>query len=249
MANTNAKSRAYVGSAPVSEDLDRAGYEAQTWIEIKGVGSFGEIGEATNILNYDTWDTEVTQKAKGITDAGSPELEVARIASDPGQLALRAAARTNLNYPIKIVRNDPVVIGGTGTTRYNRGLITGPRVPQGRNEDFDIEIFTLALNQLMITVDPTSGGAAPAFTAAPAITGTAEVGEELSVSNGTVTGDAVLTYSYQWFAGGVAIAGANTNAFDLTSAQQGKIIQARVTVANAAGSASAFSASTAAVGA
>lgn len=247
MANTNAKSKFYLSSAPINDDLDQAGFEAVSWLEVKGVGSFGEIGESTNILNYDTWDTEVTQKAKGITDAGSPEIELARIARDPGQIAMRAAARTNLNYGFKIVRNDPEILGGTGTTRYNRGLVAGPRVPQGRNEDFDLEIYTLGLNQLMITVDPQGAGVPPAFTVTPAITGTAEVGEVLTVSNGTVTGDAPITYSYQWFAGGVAISGATDSTFTLTSAQLGKIIQARVSANNIAGSASAFSAATAAV--
>jgi len=248
MANTNADSKLFVCSVPQNVDLDRAGYEALPWTEIKGIGNLGESGKSTNILNYPTWDNKVTQKAKGLTDAGSPTLEVARIPTDGGQIILRAggAVGNNNNYAFKELRSD-----GTsdvnGTCLYNRGLITGPTRPKGGNEDFDVEVFTLGFQQEEIVVDPLSDGVAPTNTVLPAITGTAEVGEDLTVSNGTFTGDAVITYAYQWFAGGVAIVGANTNTFTLTSAQIGKIITVRVTASNASGSASASSGATAAV--
>lgn len=246
-ANANAGSKLYVCATPQANDLAQADYEALTWVEVKAVGSHGEAGTTTNILTYDTWDTTVTQKAKGISDAGSPEVELARLPNDAGQNILRTAAASNFNYAFKIERNDKLSDSGLPTIIYNRGLVTGPRRPLGRNEDFDLEVFTLALNQKEVVVNPTAGGVAPTNTVLPAITGTAEVGEELSVSNGTFTGDAVITYAYQWFAGGVAIAGAITNTFELTSAQLGKIITARVSATNASGSAIAFSAATAAV--
>lgn len=246
-ANANAGSRIFFCTDPQNSNLTQGEYEGLEWLEITGIGSHGETGENTNVLTYDTWDTAVIQKAKGMTDAGSPEIELARIPDDPGQIALRAAAKTNFDYAFKMVRNDPATIGGTGTVLYNRGKVMGPRRPHGRNEDFDLEIFTLALNQLEIAVNPTAGGDAPEFTALPAITGTAEVGEELSLSNGTVTGDATIVYEYAWFAGGVKIAGATANTFELTSAQLGKIITGRVTARNDSGSAFAFSAATASV--
>lgn len=246
-ANTNAGSKLYVCATAQQADLDRAGYEALTFVEVKSVGNHGETGSNTNILTYNTWDTDVAQKGKGVTDAGSPEIELARVPTDPGQRILRAAADTPLNYAFKIVRNDPAIVGGTGTVIYNRGLVTGPRRPNGQNEDFDLEIFTLGLNQKEIVVDPDAGGNGPTSTVAPAITGTAQVGETLNLSNGTFTGDALITYAYQWFAGGVAIIGATENTFDVTVDQLAKIIQARVTATNASGSAQAFSAPTAAV--
>lgn len=246
-ANANAGSKVYVCATPQQSDLDQVGYEALPWTEIKGVGSHGEIGPNTNILTYDTWDTKVIQKAKGMTDAGSPEIELARIPTDPGQMILRTAALNNMNYAFKMVRNDPAVEGGIGTVLYNRGLVTGPRRPMGRNEDFDLEIFTLALQQLEIVVNPGAGGNPPVNTVVPTITGTAEVGETLTASNGTFTGDATITYTHQWFAGGVAIVGATGSTFDLTAAEVGKIITVRVTGTNTSGNASAFSAPTAAV--
>ena len=160
-ANSNAASTLWIAVAtadgnatPLAQDsdLDQAGYEGLFWTQVKSVGSHGEVGSSTNILTYDTWDTSVIQKAKGMTDAGSPEIELARLVSDNGQIALRTAAKSNSNFAFKIVRND-APSGGTPTIIYNRGLVTGPRRPMGRNEDFDLEIFTLALQQEEIIDD------------------------------------------------------------------------------------------------
>jgi hypothetical protein len=147
--NTHAGAKLFACATAQQADLDQAGFEALVWVQIKGVGNHGETGSSTNILNYDTWDTDVIQKAKGMTDGGSPEIELARIPDDPGQDILRTAAATNLNYAFKIEMN------------YNRGLVAGPRTPNGRNEDFDLEVFTLGLNQRQITVDPIDGTLIP----------------------------------------------------------------------------------------
>lgn len=152
--NTHAGYKLFICETPQPADLTPTAFAALTWVQVKGVGSHGETGVTTNILTYDTWDTDVVQKAKGMSNAGDPEIEVARDPSDPGQIILRIAAGTNLNYAFKIEANDAPEPGGTPTTRYNRGLVAGPREPNGRNEDFDLEIFTLGLQQKQIKIDP-----------------------------------------------------------------------------------------------
>lgn len=246
MAYSNASGKLYICSTAQPNVLAKTDFEALTWVEVGGVGSVGEMGNQTNVLSYDTWGDAVVQKAKGMTNAGDVDIEVARDASDAGQDVLRSIAGNPDKYAIKIVYDDGSN-GNTGTVVYNRGLVLGPRRPNGRNEDFILEIFTVAMVQEEVVVEPLSGGTAPTNTVLPAITGTAEVGETLSVDNGTFTGDATITYAYQWYAGGVAISGATSATFDLTSTQLGKIITARVTATNAAGTAFAFSDATAAV--
>jgi hypothetical protein len=142
---------------PQTTDLDALGFEALTWLEVKAVGSVGETGTQTNIVSYDTLGTDVTLKGKGISNGGDPEIECARIPNDPGQIEMRRAASTRASYAFKYEQDDAVSAGsnsGNGTTFYNRGLITGPRHPNGRNEDFVLEIYQLGLNQKEVVVEP-----------------------------------------------------------------------------------------------
>lgn len=81
---------------------------------------------------------------------------------------------------------------------------------------------------------------APANTALPTITGTSEVGQTLTVNNGTWTGSP--TFTRQWMADGSNIAGATAATFVLTAAEDAMMITCRVTGTNAGGSANATSA-------
>ena len=67
---------------------------------------------------------------------------------------------------------------------------------------------------------------------APTISGTAQVGETLTADTSSITDEDGLTnvsYSYQWIAGGSDIAGAAGSTYTLTSSEQGKTVQVRVT--------------------
>lgn len=248
-ANANAASKIYISSASVADaDLAQADYELLTWVEIGSVGSRGEMGKNTNMLSYNTWNTNVIQKAKGMTDAGSVEIEVARIATDAGQILLRAAGAVgnNSNYAFKELRADGPS-GGVGTVFYNRGLVSGPRRPGGRNEDFDLEVYTLGLQQEEVVVAPSSAGTAPYLTAIPTLSGTFTSGQVITLANGTWAGDATISYQYEWFANNVKISGATSGTFTLTASQVGKRIMGRVIATNLSGSASATTAPSAAV--
>lgn len=250
MANTNAASKIYVCSIPQNTNLTEADYESLQWVLVKGVGNLGETGKSTNVLTYNTWDTEVADKAKGITDAGSPTLEVARDPFDEGQNILREAGKVGNNnkYAFKIQRADGE-IGGLGTTQYNRGIVAGPTRPNGQNEDFDLEIFTLGFVQEEIVVEPRKGGNAPVLTSSPVISGDASVGETLICSTGTFTGDATIEYTYQWFANGVLVPNATNASYELESKDAGKIFMCRVMAKNSSGSAFGFSNTTSSVSA
>ena len=73
---------------------------------------------------------------------------------------------------------------------------------------------------------------APINTASPAITGTEQVGEELSVSTGTWQGVATITYAYQWQRDGVNISGATSNTYTLIGLDYDTAIDCDVTATN-----------------
>lgn len=95
--------------------------------------------------------------------------------------------------------------------------------------------------------------ARPQNTVPPTISGTAQVGQTLTASTGTWTGQTPLTYSFQWRrcdrtgANCSDISGATDKTYTLTSADEGTTLRVRLTARNSAGTASASSAPTAVV--
>lgn len=150
MANSpykNAGGRYYVCATPQNDNLDLAGFQALTWVQVKNVGSVPESGITTNFSSYDTLDAVVSQGSKGLSTAGRGTLECARIPSDPGQVIMRTIGHPedNNNYAFKYAHNDP-----DDTVYYNRGKVAGPNHPGGRVEDFVVETYTFNFNQVEV---------------------------------------------------------------------------------------------------
>lgn len=85
---------------------------------------------------------------------------------------------------------------------------------------------------------------APANTATPVITGTAQEGEVLTASTGTWSGTAPITYAFQWQRGATPIAGATVASYTVQNADVDRTLRVIVTAANIAGTMEAASAST-----
>ncbi|MBB3452304.1 hypothetical protein FHT86_000560 [Rhizobium sp. BK313] len=157
MANKSTKkgSKVYVCETAQNTDLTASTYAALTWVQVGKVGNIGDFGSDSTINNYNTLDEPVQQKQKGVSNAGDPELEVASVADDDGQVILRTFGDPlNVNnMAIKIERNDAPQ-GMTNTIFYSRGVVSGPLYPGGGSDDFDLEKFKIGLNQLPIRVDP-----------------------------------------------------------------------------------------------
>src|SRR5581483_11436202 len=99
----------------------------------------------------------------------------------------------------------------------------------------------------------TQPASAPANTAPPTITGQTPVGQTLTATTGTWTGNPTPTYSYQWKrcdttgSNCTPISGATQPSYTLTSADAGSTVTVTVTATNTAGQANTDSAATALV--
>ena len=242
MAQTNKGRKFYVCETAKPTDLNQTEYEALTWVEVGNVGSVGETGTATNIVSYDELSTDVTQKQKGISNAGDPVVEVARNPTDVGQIAITAMAVTKLFYAFKTEDDDAPTAGDTNTIYYDRGVVTGPTRPGGRNEDFILENYTLGLVQTQITVAPVSASV-PVVVLLPAISGVAQDGEVLTAYVGTWT-NSPTSYTYQWQNDGgtstwADISAETASTYTLAAADIGDSVRVVVTAVNGAGSSSA----------
>ena len=89
----------------------------------------------------------------------------------------------------------------------------------------------------------------PANTVAPVVSGTATVGQTLSTTNGTWTGTATITFTYQWQRNGVDITSATSGTYTLVAADASNPIRCVVTGTNSYGNSSANSNATASVAA
>ena len=97
------------------------------------------------------------------------------------------------------------------------------------------------------TAEVAPPNSAPANTAQPDPSGTAQDGQTLTVSNGTWTGTAPITYTYAWqrctsgSGSCTFITGATTNTYVLVTADVGFQMRAEVIATNSIGNSSAFS--------
>lgn len=89
----------------------------------------------------------------------------------------------------------------------------------------------------------TGGGSAPTNNTPPSISGTAVVGQTLTVTAGGWSGSPTPTLSYQWYRGATPISGATSTTYTLVQADAGNTSNMKcvVTATNGAGSASADS--------
>jgi hypothetical protein len=90
-------------------------------------------------------------------------------------------------------------------------------------------------SQLSNSLGPVLGS--PYLLAAPVASGTAQVGETLSTTNGTWQGVATITFTYQWRRDAVNISGATSSTYVLVAADYTTDVDCVVTAANALGSA------------
>ena len=108
MSDTLAGGKFFVCETAQPTDLDQTGFEGLTWVQVNGVGSVGQTGTQQNLPTYDTFDTTVTQKSKGIANAGDPPVEVSRDPTDAGQIIMRTISQPTdkKNYAFKWEKND-----------------------------------------------------------------------------------------------------------------------------------------------
>ena len=103
--------------------------------------------QAFGITVMNLQSTTTTPAGKGVGGKGASGAKAGRT----------AGASKNNQYVIMIERTDPPSSGTSPkpTRHYLRGPITGPVMPGGGVDDFDLQVFTMAANQFF-EVDPSA---------------------------------------------------------------------------------------------
>ncbi len=110
-------------SAFVESDFTTANASPDAWVLIDGWETMGGFGDSSKDIATDLINRGRTLHQKGIAEASTMSNVFARIADDPGQLALIAAGSgsNKENYSFKVVGNED----GTPSKIYFLGLVMG----------------------------------------------------------------------------------------------------------------------------
>jgi hypothetical protein len=102
---------------------------------------------------------------------------------------------------------------------------------------------------MIFTLKYTAASSAPVNTVAPEVTGNKWVGQQLSTTNGTWTGDTSSGFTYQWKDAGGNIAGATASTYTTTTGEIAASIHCSVTATGTGGSTAQDSNTTGPIGA
>lgn len=119
-----AGAKLFIGGAftDPGEDIAVADFTAETWVEIKDVESLGTLGDTATEVTIETIGQSRTRRLKGTRTAPPMEVVCAINYSDPGQIAVIAAEKTEDDYAFKVEFND-APSGGTPSERYFFGKV------------------------------------------------------------------------------------------------------------------------------
>jgi len=99
----------FIGSAAMprpDSDIAVADFNGVTWIEVSDWTQCGSYGDTRALISTDVINRGRTVKQKGTANAGQMQNNFAINSSDEGQLALKAAANNQSNYPFMVKWDD-----------------------------------------------------------------------------------------------------------------------------------------------
>lgn len=160
-----------------SADLAVADFAAISFTDIDGWETAGAYGDAAALITTQIINRGRDIKQKGTFNAGQMQNNFAVLPADPGQIALKAAAKTRSNYPFRITWDDApparsstatITIAAPGVVTWTaHGLDVGDKVkfsttgalPTGLTAGTEYFVKT-APSADTFTLSMTNGGAA-----------------------------------------------------------------------------------------
>ena len=114
-----AGAKLYIGNAQAGQTADfvLGDFAGQSWVAVSWLENIGSFGDEATEITFDAIDQGRTQKLKGTRNAGNMEVVAGAEYDDPGQISVRAAEATPLDYAFK-VEFDDAPTAGTPSERY-----------------------------------------------------------------------------------------------------------------------------------
>lgn len=151
--NTASGAKLYIGTTTDAQNLSQ--FLTDTYVEVGEVEDLGEFGDQSEEVTFASLSDGRLRKLKGIRDAGTIAVVCGADASDVGQDAMVSAEASSLDYNFKVVLNDQVTIGGTGSEHYFRAKVMSKRLGVGTANNVVRRTFNVGINSEIIEVPAT----------------------------------------------------------------------------------------------
>jgi hypothetical protein len=152
MINSSAGARVYFCSTASPTASTSSEYAALTWVEIGGVETIGEFGDAAGSASFTGLSDNRVRKFKGANDAGDVAITCGRDPLDAGQIAVKAASDTKFNYAFKVALEDAADANDTDSIIYFQAQIMSAKTNVGGANDVTKLTINLAINSEIVEV-------------------------------------------------------------------------------------------------
>lgn len=102
MSTSDITTKLYIASG-VPATFDKAGYEAMSWLQVKGIVSIGAIGVTDAMVEVPDLESGFTKGVKGARVGDEVPIAMREVKSDPGQDALKTACEAFVEYSFKVL--------------------------------------------------------------------------------------------------------------------------------------------------
>lgn len=156
--NTSSETKYYIGgSTPIDYSSDANAiddFEALTWVLIGEVEDGGEYGDEAADVTFQSLADGRVRHLKGARDAGVLALVFGDDPMDAGQIALKAAEQTKLDFNFKVEYADAPQEGWSGSVDYFRGKVQSVRKQVGAGDNVVRRTGNIGISTAILTVEP-----------------------------------------------------------------------------------------------
>lgn len=132
-----------------------ADFEADSYIEVGEIENLGEFGDESGSIPFTSLSDSRTRTFKGPRSAGTMPVVVGDDVTDEGQAAMVAAEAQKFDYNFKVVLNDALTLGGTGSESFFYGKVMSKRKNVGDANSVVKRNFAVAINSAIAEVPST----------------------------------------------------------------------------------------------
>jgi hypothetical protein len=133
-----------VTAGPTADTVSE--YAALTWVELTGVETIGEFGDAAQAVSFNLLKEGRTRKVKGAKDAGDIAVQCVHDPLSASQAAMKGFAATKFNYAFKVLLADGADANDGDSVFYFAGKVMSARLNVGDTNTPTRRTYNIAID-------------------------------------------------------------------------------------------------------